>query len=489
MNIRRNVLVNTAVAICQVLLLVPSFCGESAAFSEEPGPRKAQPARPLAQQPEANGRATATLKYKGEIIYIAANQFEQRGNDYLLHGDAQIDFRNYVLFADEISYNTDSGEAKATGNVRLDGGDYNVHVQASQAEYNVTESTGKFYDVHGTTGLRLGSHRATLTTSSPFTFSGKEVDKTAPDRFVIHHGTVTSCELPHPKWTFTAETISLQIGDEAKLHNSTFRLRSVPVLYLPFAEHPVEKLGRQSGFLIPSFGQSSVKGTIVGDSYFWAINRSADATLGLEYFSKRGLAQHASFRDLTGPNSFITATYFGVVDRGLGPTHVDQGGEDVKIRAEQFFPDNVRGVANIEYLSSYLFRQAFSETFAAAIDSEVKSLVFANRDDNGYFLGGLAQRYQNFQSTTPGDSFSILHVPSIDAASVDRQLFDTGFTYGFDTSATGLSRRSPTFSSANLVGRFDARPHLALPLFLRGWTFRPSVAIRDTYYTQHKSPE
>ena len=362
-------------------------------------------------------------------------------------------------------------------------------MEASRAEYNIPDATGKFYDVHGTTGLKLGSRRAILTSSNPFTFSGKVVDKVGPNRFVVHHGSVTSCELPHPKWTFTAERINFDIGGLAKLHHSTFRLRSVPVLYLPFAEHPVEQLGRQSGFLIPSFGQSSVKGTIFGDSYFWAINRSMDATLGLEYFSKRGFAQHANFRALTSDNSHITATYFGVIDRGLGPTHIDQGGEDVKIQAEQYFPQNMRAVANVEYLSSYLFRVAFAENFQTAVNSEVKSDVFASRNDNGYALGILAQRYQNFQSTNNGDSFSILHVPSIDASSVDRPLFGTPLLYGFDVAATGLSRRSPTFSSANLVARLDAHPRLALPVFLRGWTFRPGVAVRDTFYTQHKTPE
>src|SRR5207248_7971475 len=165
------------------------------------------------------------------------------------------------------------------------------------------------------------------------------------------------------------------------------------------------------------------------------------------------------------------------------------GGEDVKIQAEQFFPQNVRAVANVEYLSSYLFRVAFAENFQTAVNSEVKSDVFASRNDNGYSLGIIAQRYQNFQSTNNGDSFSILHVPSIDASSVNRQLFGSPLFYGFDASATGLSRRSPTFSSANLVGRFDAHPHISLPLLLRGWTFRPSVAVRDTFYSQHKTPE
>jgi LPS-assembly protein len=483
MNFRRNVFVNTALAICQVLLLVPLMQASSTA-SQQPSQ-----AHPPAQPPELKGRAAATLKYRDELVYIVADQFEQSETSYMLHGDAQIDFRDYVLYADEISYDSSSGEAVATGHVKLQGGEYNIHMEASRAEYNVTNATGKFYDVHGTTGLKLGSRRTTLTTSSPFTFAGRQVDKTGPNLFVVHHGSITSCELPHPKWTFSAERINFEVGGLAKLHHSTFRLRSIPVVYLPYAEHPVEHLGRQSGFLIPSAGQSSVKGTILGESYFWAINRSMDATLGLEYFSKRGFAEHANFRAVTSENSHLTAIYFGVIDRGLGPTHVDQGGEDVKIQAEQYFPQNVRAVANVEYLSSYLFRVAFAETFTTAVNSEVKSDVFASRNDNGYSLGILAQRYQNFQSTNKGDSFSILHVPSIDASSVDRQLFGTPFFYGFDASATGLSRRSPTFSSANLVARLDAHPRISLPLLFRGWTFRPAVAVRDTFYSQHKTPE
>ncbi|HWC16431.1 MAG TPA: LPS assembly protein LptD [Terriglobales bacterium] len=493
MNFRRNVLVNTAVAVCQVLLLVPMLM-IAARAAENNLPRsdaaqETQQSHPQPPKPEEKGRAAATIKYRGELIYIVADQFEQSGSTYMLHGDAQIDFRNYVLYGDEISYNQDSGEAIATGHVKLQGGEYDVHMEGTRAEYNVTEGTGKFYDVHGTTGLKLGSHRAILTTSNPFTFSGKQVDKVGPNRFTIHHGSITSCELPHPKWTFSADTVNFEVGELAKLYHSTFRLFSIPILYLPFAEHPVEKVGRQSGFLIPSFGQSSVKGTIVGDSYFWAINRSMDATIGLEYFSKRGFAQHANFRALTSANSFISATYFGVIDRGLGPTHIDQGGEDVHLYAEQYFPQNVRAVANIEYLSSYLFRQAFAENFTTAVNSEVKSDVFATRDYDGFSLGALAQRYQNFQSTNKGDSFSILHVPSIDASSVDRSLFGSPFLFGFDAEASGLSRRSPTFSSANLVARLDAYPHLTLPLFLRGWTLRPLISVRDTYYTQHKSPE
>ncbi len=482
MKSRRHVVI-TAVLGCHLLLLVP-------VLTSQLPPRLASAlAAPVAQRTQQAARATAALTFHGEPIIIEADQLEKSADIYKLRGAVVIFFRDYTLHADEITFDSDSGQATATGHLQLDGGDYNVHLQASHGNYDANNQTGQFYDVTGTTGMKFAGKRVTLTTSSPFAFSGKEVDKVGPDRYIVHHGTITSCELPKPKWTFNAERISFDVGDVARIYHSTFRVRGLPIVYLPFAEHPVEHLGRQSGFLVPTFGQSSVKGTIVGDSFFWAINRSMDATLGAEYFSKRGFAEHANFRAKTADDSFVNMNYFGVLDRGFGPTHIDEGGEDIKIQAEQYFPDNVRAVANVEYLSSFLFRLAFAETFTTAVNSEVKSDVFAYRNQDGYSLGILAQRYQNFQSTNKGDYFSILHVPSIDASSVDRALLGTPLNFGFDISATGLSRRSPTFSSANLVGRLDAHPRIALPVFFKGWTLRPAAAVRDTFYSQHKTAE
>src|SRR5262249_39608812 len=40
----------------------------------------------------------------------------------------------------------------------------------------------------------------------------------------------------------------------------------------------------------------------------------------------------------------------------------------------------------------------------------------------------------------------------------------------------------------NLVGRFDIFPRVAMPFHLKGWDFRPEIALRDTYYTQDQIP-
>ncbi len=127
---------------------------------------------------------------------------------------------------------------------------------------------------------------------------------------------MTSCELPRPKWQFFAHKVVVEAGGNATIYHSNFRIEGVPVLYLPFATHPVQKEPRQSGFLIPNVGRSSTRGNTVGESVFWAINRSMDLLAGTEYFSNRGWAPEGEFRARPTENSFVDLTAFSVFDRG-----------------------------------------------------------------------------------------------------------------------------------------------------------------------------
>ncbi len=454
-----------------------------------PAPSPTAPSGDNEQFTVFSGQSGAPAAKPEEPATIKARLQEKAGNVYKLQGDVEIDFRNYVLHGDEITYDADSGNINATGNIRLDGGVYDQHIEASRGTFNIQDETGRFYDVFGTMGMRFRGRGVVLSTTNPFAFTGKVVEEVSRKRIIIHHGTITSCQLPAPKWTFNARRIVVNIGDEARIFNSTFRIRRLPTFYFPYAEHPIQKEARHSGFLVPSLGQSSGKGTIVGDSYFWAINRSADMTLGAEYFSKRGFAQHGNFRIRPDETSSVELTYFGVLDRGLPPAHIDQGGEDVRLNGEGMFRRDFRGVASIEYLSRYIFRQAFVENFSEAVNSEVNSIAFLSRNHDGYSINAQAAKYQNFESTTPGDLIAILHTPSLEAATVDRSIAGSPLYWGYDAAAEGLSHRSPLFTSANLVGRFDIHPRISIPLFLRGWTFHPEFAVRDTYYTQSRIPQ
>ena len=131
--------------------------------------------------------------------------------------------------------------------------------------------------------------------------------------------------------------------------------------------------------------------------------------------------------------------YFGVFDRGIAqppiiqngqasaPPPLDQGGHEVHLNAEDTFAHNFRGVASIDYLSSFVFRLAFNDVFSQAVNSEVKSEAFLSNATRGFSYNGSAQRYQNFESTTPGDVITILHAPRLESSSVDHAIGHSPF--------------------------------------------------------------
>jgi len=430
---------------------------------------------------------------------ICADSQEKIGNTYKLRGNAEIHYRTYVLQADELTYNSDTGEVTASGHFRIDGGPNNDHIRASHGTYNVTAETGRFYDVTATTGLQFTSSRMILTSTAPFAFTGKVVEKTSSDHYVVYDGSITTCELPHPKWKFQAHKVVVDVGGNASIYHSNFLLHGFPIFYFPYATHPVVREARHSGFLIPTAGRSSTKGNVVGDSFYWAINRSMDGTIGGEYFSKRGSSQRGEFRARPSDTSYVDLNYFGVVDRGIeigtstGPQLLKEGGQEVRLTADGNFY-GFRAVSNVDYLSSFLFRLAFNEVYTQAINSEVKSQLFLSKAYKGFSFGGMVERYQNFFQTADQngvlsnppafDSIRILHTPSVDVSSVERPFGRWPLFWSLDGSVAGLSRSEPGFQTSNVLGRFDLSPEISLPLQWKGWVLRPALTLHETFYSE-----
>ena len=106
----------------------------------------------------------------------------------------------------------------------------------------------------------------------------------------------------------------------------------------------------------------------------------------------------------------------------------------------------------------------------------------------GLSLNASADRYQNFYQDPLTNSYSdqikIFHLPMVEVNGLERRVFSSPFVWAVDSSASGLQRSEPGFVTANLVGRLDIHPRLALPLRWKGWNLRPEIAVQDTLYTQ-----
>jgi LPS-assembly protein len=425
---------------------------------------------------------------RGEVL-IRADQQEKNQDIYSARGHVEVRFGGNTLHADQMRYDSSSGQLTATGHVVFDGGLHNEHIVGSRATYDVSRDSGMFYEATGSTGTRVKNKTMFLTSSTPFFFTGQRIERVGPDQYRVYDGFVTSCQLPNPKWQFDSQVADVQVGDEAKMHHATLKLGGIPVFYFPFVEHPADNLGRKSGFLVPDIGYSNSKGFILQDDYYWVLGRNADATIGAGVYAARGWEQDGEFRWL-GFNSAFEMQYFGVVDNQGNPsTHQFQGGEEIKAVGFKQLPDGFIAALNIDLLSSYQFRQGFALGFTEAINSEVRSNGFVTKNWDGYGLGLLAARYENYENeTTWGDDISIVHAPSLDFNTVERPFSRTSFVYSYDAAIEGLNRSEIGFETAPIVPRLDAAPYIAWPKLFAGWTVRPQVGAEETWWGEQLEP-
>ena len=436
-------------------------------------------------------------------VELESDTQSKTGSLYALDGDVVVTYRDRIVRADHIEYDTATGELTATGHLHATGGANHEDITASHGSMNLEKQTGRFYDVTGSVGLKNTGRAMVYASSNPFLFTGRMVVRTGPQSYEIYGGTLTSCQLPHPDWMLYADKFAVD-SEKAKAQNSTFRVMNIPVLFLPYVTHPVDPEGRQSGILIPEISNSSTKGFVLGEQFYWAINRSADLTVGAQYFSLRGWEQSGAFRYRGLGNDFAKVRYSGLIDRGIttGGVYLNQGGEDVLFSGRRDLTAHTRLVGDAEYLSSYAYREAFAESFSLAVSSDILSILYGVHEAGGYASAVRVDRYQGLKAggvaavpetpTTPAipaipeQQIRIFHAPSLDFSSTEHALGRSGLLWTMEASEAGLSRVQPNFSTGGLTQRLDLHPMLAYPLRFAGWDLRSSAGVRDTLYSRSR---
>ena len=429
----------------------------------------------------------------------AANQnWDEQSQTWTLSGQVVVHYRDYVIRADNATYNRATTELHADGHLEVTGGPNDILITATHADMRFNEHTARFYNVNGTQGLRAMGRTTVFTTTAPLRFSGRVLLQTGEGRYQIVDGSITNCRLPHPDWRIVARSIDLD-NKNASTSNAYFEFFGVPIFYFPYLEHPANDTGRSSGFLTPVVSNgSSIRGYTLGEQVYWVINRSMDAVVGSEYYSRRGWAPNGDFR-YKGPGlDHLTARWNALLDRGIvepvtnaqGQTTnqlVNQGGVDISFLVHKDYSPNTRVAGSMEYLSSYVYRLVFNDSYAQAISSEVASDIALTHNRNGLLPSVWLDRFQSFASTTNGNEVKILRLPLVRYDVLDRPL-STGLLYwGLNSSIGYFNRAEPGFYARN-VGRFDFYPHLSMPISAAGWSLLPEVALRDTTYTISQTP-
>jgi LPS-assembly protein len=426
----------------------------------------------------------------------AVDRQETDGKIHHLRGLAAVETTEMLLEADEIDYDTTTGYAEARGNVKFDYFATGEHIDADKVEYNLKDQTGKFYNVRGSSPAKLESRPGVLSTTSPFSFQGKWAERIR-NRYILHDGFVTNCRIPNPWWVLRGREFDIIPGDRAIARNSTFWLRKIPLLYTPRFYKALDRSPRKSGFLTPSIGNSSRRGTMAGGGYYWAINRSYDAMYRGQWFRTRGFAHNVDFRGKPSAKSEFNFILYGVNDKGElledGRRGASQGGYLTTITGRTELPFGFIARGQFNYLSSFTFRQSFTESFYEAISSEVHSLGHLSKYWSSYAFNIAASRIETFQWPTAasfpyagaGDNkLSLRRLPSFEFNSrmreVNQRILPVWVSW--NTSMSFLRRHERELETREFVDRLDVEPRIFTALHWKDFHLVPAFSLRETRY-------
>lgn len=455
---------------------------------------------------------TPTSLPKQETFISALSQ-ESEGSVHRLRGDAVVETASMLVRADQIDYDEDSGDVRASGNIYFHEFERNEQIWADRLEYNTEEETGRFYDVRGETNPRIDARPGVLTSSSPFYFQGKWAERSG-DKYILYNGFITNCKMPNPWWRLRGPKFVIEPDDKALAYRTTFLVRRMPLFYTPFFYKSLARSPRKSGFLMPNFGNSSQRGLMFGVGYFWAINRSYDVTYQVQDFTSRGFAHHVDFRGKPFAGTDFDAVLYGVQDRGVqsgdGPVQ-KYGGLSAYIVGKSDLGNGWNALASVNYLSSFRFRQQFTESYNEAIGSEIHSVGFLNKDWSSYTFNAVFARLENFQqaeieTTDPvtgqlhlePDSVIIRKLPEAEFSGRERRIWNNlPIWYSFDSAAGLLYREEPIFQGSTLIDRFQTgqfmnrvnfEPRVMTAFHWKGIHLIPGFGLQETYYAETQTP-
>jgi LPS-assembly protein len=428
---------------------------------------------PLLGQENPSGAATkqgpsAPMEFQSSDPTVDIQAEEQRRigkHDFRATGNVEIHYLDMLLKADEVWGNNETQDVEGQGNVYFEQGQQKIW--GERFKLNLKTKLGTFYQAKG---------RA----DPGFVFEAAEVEKIGDDRYRIVNGFVTACEDRVPKWSFHISEGHFRVDHAANLKHTIFRIKKIPLFYSPYLYVPTQERQRQTGFLIPSTGNSTTRGRSVSDAFFLTLGRSADVLATMEYYSLRGFAGGLDFKARPSEHSRILAEGFFAQDR-LG-----QGGQSAEVIADTRFQNGFRGVADIYAVSSQTFRQVYGDTFYNVVRPDEVSSGFLTRNYSSYSVNVFGERRV---TEFPDQTVKSRTFPSFNLSGHSRQLKDWPVYLSFEASAEGLSRSDSQLSTPPMVQRFDLSPRITARLEkFSAFSLTPSFGIHETFYSDQVSP-
>ena len=422
-------------------------------------------------------------------------QGEQNGDLITLQREVEIEGEpgsanaGQKFFADALKMNIKTGELIAEGNVVFQ--TPTAQISADSVVFNTKTRVGTFKVASGIAqlGERGERNRSMFGSLEPDVyFQGQTIEKIGPDKYRITKGSFTTCVQPTPRWEIVSGSATLRLDHYVRMNNAVVEVKDVPVFYLPFLYYPIQKDDRATGFLLPMYGSSLAMGSSISNAFFWAINRSQDATFMHDYMFSRGQGLGAEYRYMLGPQAQGDFRYYWLDENEAiinGQTRQPRQSKTVRGGLSQNLPFGLAARGRVDYVTDLTVRQTYDHSFYNASNSTRS------------YEGGVSGSWRNLSVNgryAQNETFTNSNYSTI-----------TGQTPGFTAALSGVRLGPlPIFGTVNAEGghsvfitRFqgveddrsliktDVTPSIRAPLSTLPYLqVNATASFRTTYYSE-----
>jgi LPS-assembly protein len=443
-------------------------------------------ASPVFGQQPAGGRPNET-QVSDSVERIGENHIRRIGNVELIQGDN-------TLYADAVEMFQDQDRAIATGNVVLSQG--SNRIAAERAEFNTKTLLGTFYNAWGIASLQPPRQSRSAGIAPPTLvgadtdvyFFGETIEKVAPKKYKITNGGFSTCVQPTPRWELSSSTVMLNVDHYTLLRNAVFSVKGVPLLYTPFLYYPTKRDDRATGFLLPTYGVSTTLGHSLSNAFFWAIDRSQDATIMHDWFSNVGQGVGSEYRYNYGRGSDGEMRAYllngvNAVTPATGQTRT----YELRGTANQFLPHGFRARGRVDYFSSIVTMQTLNTDIYNASRNQRTYGGNIVGFTKGFAVNGTFDHSEYFYNDSSATTAVYGTWPRVNMARNERPLFGPDLYYSIGGEYVQLLRVNKSLISEadSSLSRFDLSPQIRYPFRKWSWfTANSTVSWRDTYYTR-----
>ena len=450
----------------------------------------------------ARAAAVAHAQPPGKPTVLDCETKEFVDQRWLCKGQVRFEQGDVELYTDELEYFEAEHRVIALGNVTFKQG--RNQINADHADFNTETRVGKFFVASGvaTTRTPRQSSVAPGTFVAPqltgqqteVYFFGEIVEKVGPKKYKITNGGFTTCVQPTPRWEFHSGSITVNVDDYTLLYNTVFNVKGVPLLYVPIVYYPTNEENRSTGFLLPTYGTSTLNGKTIGNQFFWAVDRSHDVTFMHDWYSKLGQGGGAEYRYNLGSGAGHFATYMLKPRREAVTSNLTSSDESSFFfvgAASQRLPRRFRAQARANYPTNMGANQILKTNLA---DLGLSRREFGGNVSGGwgrYSVNAMYQRTEWFTSLTSSGISG--QSPQVSISQSEQQLTPTAPIYfAFNGDYGHLDHQVLTdevVTDDRTLTRIDFFPRVRYPLKRWQWvTIDSSASWRNTFYSRSQEP-